>query len=206
MADPEQWAVFVTATADAKALNRALLRIQGWETSEYLCDGLWTVLTSRELPPLTPPPTATPFGENHRNEFTGASLAEVNTFMRASSEELEDLGIFLELWMILDDIGLATSTCVICKQCFDGGDDDDATTWSYTDNFEALRVPIYQAWPVFSALVVGGEFIDYQTDMSVQPDGTTQFDTVHCQEITDPDVLERREKGWQMWREQGHVD
>ncbi|KAJ7092999.1 hypothetical protein B0H15DRAFT_799434 [Mycena belliarum] len=203
--DHEKWAVFLTATANAKTLNSALLRIQGWSVSEYLRDSLWTVFTSKERPLLTPVPTTTPFGENHRNDFTGASLAEINTFMRSSTEQLLDLGVFLELWMVLDDIGLATSTCVMCKSCFDGGDEDDSTTWTYTDNFEAMRIPIDQAWHVLTSLMTGWEFIDFQTNTAVQVDGTATFDTKFSKEISDPKVLERREKGWQMWREEGHV-
>ncbi|KAJ6603225.1 hypothetical protein DFH09DRAFT_392163 [Mycena vulgaris] len=221
MSDSELWPVFLTATADAKTLNHALLRIQGWEYSEYLCDSSWTLLSSRAPPAAPPAPTTAPFPA--RNAFTGASLAEINAWLRSSSPALEECNIMLELWLVLDDAGLRSTpqTCVVCKQCFDGFvragrdgeeegelDEDDPDTWTYGQNFEALRVPLDQAWVVFDGLAHRGmEFIDYQgSELEPGPDGTMRFKAATVAKVVDLDVVDRREKAWGMWREQGLVD
>ncbi|KAJ7137501.1 hypothetical protein C8R43DRAFT_864306, partial [Mycena crocata] len=158
-----------------QVLNRVLLLIQGFTTSERLYDSNWTFLSSTELPPETPPPTSAPFTDDDgpaQNDFAGMSLANVNAFVRGNLDALEDLGILRELWLVIDDIGIATDTCVICKSIFNAGDEDDADTWDYTDEWEALRVPMNEAHRVMSGLDGRGrEFCDYEWG-PVREDGT----------------------------------
>ncbi|KAJ7083449.1 hypothetical protein C8R44DRAFT_822455 [Mycena epipterygia] len=208
MSDSDQWAVFLTATsATVKTANRALLLIQGFEFSEYLCDSSWTLFTSAELPSMAPPPTSAPLTEDQSNAFAGKSLADVNAFMRANCKRLADMGFLFNLWLVLDDVGLATNTCIICSQVFNGGDDDDdPDTWTYTDDFYAMRVPLDQAWSVYSSLNEGGkELVDYMMD-GPEPEGMLHWNPGFRTEITDLDVLDRKEIAWNLWRDQGVVD
>ncbi|KAJ7437206.1 hypothetical protein B0H11DRAFT_2108127 [Mycena galericulata] len=208
----EKWPVFLTASrASAKMANRALLLIQGFEFSEHLEDSNWTLLTSKEL---SPPPTATfaPLTNEAQpaNDFAEMSLADINDFMRANSQRLEDMGFIVDLWLVIDDAGLAASapTGVVCKQSFAGGDEDEVATWSYTDEFESLRVPLDQIWAVFSGLNSREmELFDYQDINSpAESDGTTKFAPGCYREVTDRNVLERKQLAWESWRAQGFVE
>ncbi|KAJ7732802.1 hypothetical protein DFH07DRAFT_142549 [Mycena maculata] len=216
-----QWAVFLTAKVPTKVVNRALLLIQGFEFSENLGDGNWTLLTSEDLSEKSPPPTSAPLTKDQRNDFAGKSLAEVNTFVRSNAVRLEELGFVVDLWLVLDDAGLvplgtdpaaaststSTSNGVLCKQCFAGGDEDEIETWGYTDDFETLRAPLDQTWEVFAGLNSGAEFLDFQdTDCTVQADGTTKFNPEARREVTNADVLERKRKAWHAWRDQGFIE
>ncbi|KAJ7748405.1 hypothetical protein B0H16DRAFT_1553308 [Mycena metata] len=201
-----QWPMFITAAgADPKFVNRALLLIQGFVRSEHLADSKWTLFTSTDLPSTTPPPTSSPVTEGFQNDFAGLSPAEINEFMNTHSAELDEMTLTFELWMVLDEMGLETGTCVICKHPYNGGDDDEPATWGYTEEFEGLRVPLDQACAVYASLYTGREFEDYIAN-GEWPDGTYRFDPQQIKEPTDPEVLERKEKAWQLWQGQGVVD
>ncbi|KAJ7167884.1 hypothetical protein C8R46DRAFT_1094401 [Mycena filopes] len=201
-----QWPMFVTAVEpDPKAVNRALLLIQGFVDSENLADSKWTLFATTEIPSTPPPPTSSPVTSEFQNAFAGASLEEVNEFMNAHSAELDEMTFTFELWMVLDDLGLKTGTCVICKHPYSAGDDDEPATWGYTDDFEGLRVPLSESWAVFASLYTGREFEDYIAG-GEWPDGTYRFDSQQCKATADPEVLERKEKAWQLWRSEGFVD
>jgi hypothetical protein len=185
-------------------VNRALLLIQGFVRSEHLSDSKWTLFTSKDILSTAPPPTDLPVAEDCPNDFAGLSLEEINDFMNDHSMELDEMTFTFELWMILDQTGLETDTCVICKHPYDSGDDDQPETWGYSDEFEALRVPLDQACAVFVSLYTGKEFEDY-LGVGKWPDGTYRFDTKTGTGITDPEVLERKEKAWKSWRDLGFI-
>jgi hypothetical protein len=199
-----------------QTVNAALLLIQGFELSEHLRDSLWTLFTSHDIPTRTPPPTFTPLADGYPNAFAGLSFAEVNAFLGANGARLEPLGFMLDLWLIIDQAGLATRTGVVCKQRFSGGDEDDAASWGYArDEFDAMRVPLDQAWAVYSNLTDQThprprrymEMPDYWRGGSdVQVDGTERFNEACREEVTDPEVLARKEKAWRTWREKGYVE
>ncbi|KAJ7653913.1 hypothetical protein DFH06DRAFT_1330009 [Mycena polygramma] len=48
------------------------------------------------------------------NDFALVSLAEINSFVRANEEPLEDLDVSSMEWLIIDQKGLETSTCLVC--------------------------------------------------------------------------------------------
>ncbi|KAJ6545441.1 hypothetical protein B0H19DRAFT_1238304 [Mycena capillaripes] len=201
-----QWPMFITAVApDPKAVNRALLLIQGFVRSEHLHDSKWTLFTSRRLPSTTPPPTDLPIGKGASNDFAGLTLEEINGFMNTNATALDEITFTFELWMVLDQTGLDTDTCVICKHPYNGGDDDEPATWGYTEEFEGLRVPLDQVCAVYASLYTGREFEDYRGD-GTWPDGTYRFDDKVRRDMKDPEVLERKEKAWQLWRHEGVVD
>ncbi|KAJ7336760.1 hypothetical protein DFH08DRAFT_813081 [Mycena albidolilacea] len=198
-----QWPMFVTAVApNAKALNRAFLLIQGFEKSEHLSDSKWTVFSSRNLPSTTLPPTSSPFSPRSRNDFAGLSQEGINAFMNQHWTQLDEMSFTFELWMILDQTGLDTDTCVICKHPYNG--DDEPATWGYSDEFEALRVPLDQACAVYASLYTGREFEDYR-GVGKWPDGSYQF-ARNAAKMKDSEALEREEKVWESWRNQGFVD
>ncbi|KAJ6471107.1 hypothetical protein C8R47DRAFT_748965 [Mycena vitilis] len=201
-----QWPMFITAVApDPKAVNRVLLLIQGFARSEHLSNSKWTLFTSADLPSATPPPTDSPVADKFPNDFAGLSLEKINEFMNQHATHLDEMTFTFELWMILDQTGLETDTCVICKHPYSGGDDDDPSTWGYSEEFEALRVPLDQACAVYASLYTGTEFADY-LGVGTWPDGTYRFDSSVRMEMDDPEVLKRKEKAWKLWRSQGYVD
>ncbi|KAF8199357.1 hypothetical protein K438DRAFT_1717621 [Mycena galopus ATCC 62051] len=202
-----QWPMFVTAVAPNKLVNRALLLIQGFERNEHLSDSKWTLFVCRDLPSTTPPPTSSPLLENFPNDFAGWSHKKINAFMNAHWMHLDEMGFTFELWMILDPTGLQTDTCVICKHPYNGGDDDDPATWGYSDEFEALRVPLDHACAVYASLLYKGkEFEDYRRREKWE-DGSWQFDIgYNSPTLKDSPVVERAEKAWQVWRNQGFID
>ncbi|KAF7342940.1 hypothetical protein MVEN_01724000 [Mycena venus] len=184
-----QWPMFIAAVApNPKVVNRALLLIQGFERSEHLSDSKWTLFTSRDLPPSKPPPTSSPFSGKSPNDFAGLSHAEINDFMNEHWTRLDEMEFTFELWMILDETGLSTDTCVICKHPYKGADDDEPETW---------------ACAVYASLYTGKEFEDY-LGIGKWPDGSYQFDR-GCTKMKDDEALEREEIAWQLWRSQGFV-
>ncbi|KAJ7069217.1 hypothetical protein C8F01DRAFT_1015022 [Mycena amicta] len=161
------WAIFLTATrAPPKTLNRALLFAQDFEFNEYPSDYGWVVLTSKNLPTTAPEPTRLPIDpEITHSDFAGMSLAEINAFVRENSEELEGINMSNFNWLVIDQRGLETSTCIVVEQYYDPGDEDDpASEGKHTDEFRACRLPYEQAWSMISNLSIANmgfeDFVD----------------------------------------------
>ncbi|KAK7042803.1 hypothetical protein R3P38DRAFT_3449450 [Favolaschia claudopus] len=162
-----RWPMFVTAMeVNPKVVSRALLFIHGNDRSALAPPGNspWALFTSMNFPSaaLHPGSMTLLCSGKGTNDFAGLSHSEVNCFMSSHWNKLDKMKLTFELWMILDQLGLSTDTCVICKHPYSGGDDDDPSTWGYTDDFEALRVPLKQVRAVYASLCSGKEFEDYE--------------------------------------------
>ncbi|KAJ7805426.1 hypothetical protein B0H14DRAFT_3882958 [Mycena olivaceomarginata] len=112
-----KFAVFVTAKPQPKALNRALLLIQDFEFTEYPDESQWVLLTSKHLPSTDPGPTFLPVSDiSGSNNFASMSFTEINSFIRANEEALRAVDVSAGDWLIIDQKGLETSTCLVCEQ------------------------------------------------------------------------------------------
>ncbi|KAJ6619230.1 hypothetical protein B0H10DRAFT_2026566 [Mycena sp. CBHHK59/15] len=161
-----QWPVFVTAMRpSSKALNRAFLLIQDFEFTGGKQDSSWTLLSSAKLPSTKPPVTIFPVPDMSDNEFASMSL-----------DALTELGMTTGNWLIIDQKGLETSTCIVCEQYYDDEEDipDDKRL---TDEFQACRLPYEEAWGVYANLDIANmgweDFVD--VDAGVQEDGTWKW-------------------------------
>ncbi|KAJ6545307.1 hypothetical protein B0H19DRAFT_1167351 [Mycena capillaripes] len=110
------WPVFITAVRPPKkVLNRAFLLIQDFQFLNYPADSLWTLLTSRNLLSKALPATPLPLPDfiAGNNDFASMSLADISTFIRANQEALSGI-ISTMTWLIIDQKGLETFTCLGC--------------------------------------------------------------------------------------------
>ncbi|KAJ7732800.1 hypothetical protein DFH07DRAFT_846252 [Mycena maculata] len=169
------WPIFVTAAhASPKALNRALLLIQDFEYTKYPGDSTWVLLSSKELPSAPTAATALPLppGGSTVNDFASMSLADINAFVRARDAALETADLSGLDWLVIDQTGLETSTCLVCERYYDDGEDGGEE--GPTDEFRACRVPYEEAWIMIQNLHVGNmgfeEFVDEEA--GVQADGS----------------------------------
>ncbi|KAF7342938.1 hypothetical protein MVEN_01723800 [Mycena venus] len=205
------WAVFVTVERpSAKALNRALLLIQDFEFSEYPIDSQWTLVTSKDLPSTVPAATTLPLLPDitTNNAFALMSLAEINLFVRTNEVALEDINISSGDWLVIDQIGLETSTCLVCRQVYDSAGKEDGKTGGLTSEFRACRVPYEKAWGMISnADVVDLEgFVD--EDATPEPEDWIWSLSSELRPETEgmTEVETKREKALKELRDGGHAD
>ncbi|KAJ7701380.1 hypothetical protein B0H17DRAFT_1195183 [Mycena rosella] len=190
------WAVFLAATrASRKALNRTLVLLQDFEYSEYPVDSSWKLITSKELPAGPFAATALPVPEIARNAFAGMSLAEINTF---------GADLSAGNWFIVDQKGLETSTCLVCDQYHDSGEEDgdeDEDKEGIKDMFRACRIPYEEANSMMVNLDIANmgfeDFVD--KDARVQKEGSWKWaasipdaEETESTEPTDAEVKKRR--------------
>ncbi|KAJ7455065.1 hypothetical protein FB451DRAFT_1099385 [Mycena latifolia] len=156
-------AVFVTAeTASLQELNRVFLLIQEDSAIMDPDDRRWLFLTSKNLPSVPPQATEPPLIEI-LTAFAGMSLAEINAFVRAHQDALERLEISAQNWLVIDHKGLATSTCLVCEQFYDIGNEDEGIEGrGLTDEYHACRTPYEKAWSIMINLDIGNmHFVDW---------------------------------------------
>lgn len=144
-------------------------------------------------------------------DFGGMSLTEINAFVCANAERMVNMGLIVDLWLVLDEAGLAAAppTGIVCSKAIADADDEEEAAFAYTDEFEGLRVPLDQVWTVFATLshTMAKEWVDYHgTEPVVNADGTKEFSMGSYEEIADPDVLERKRVAWESWSEQGFIE
>ncbi|KAJ7123553.1 hypothetical protein C8R44DRAFT_620998 [Mycena epipterygia] len=204
------WAVFVTAPrASPKALNRAFLLIQDFEFSVYPDDSTWTLLTSKELPVTPPMATCLPLPDiSGTNDFTAMSFAEINAFVRAHDTGLQDLDFSTGNWVIIDRKGLETSTCLVCEQYYNSGEEGGEE--GMTDEFRACRMPYEWAHSVFVNLDIANmgfeDFVD--EDAGQQEDGSWKWASfppdTDVKEKSEADI--KRDEALRELRDGGHAD
>ncbi|KAJ7123549.1 hypothetical protein C8R44DRAFT_620878 [Mycena epipterygia] len=204
------WTVFVTAPrSPPKALNRAFLLIQDFKYSVYPDDNPWTLLTSKELPVTPPKATPLPLADiSGANGFVAMSFAEINAFVRTHETGLKDADISSLDWLIIDQVGLETSTCLVCEQYYNYG--EEGGDEGMTDEFRACRIPYEEAWIMITNLDVGNmgfeDFVD--EDAGKQENGSWKWraftpDT-HAKEKSEVDI--KRDEALRELRDRGHAD
>ncbi|KAJ7739077.1 hypothetical protein DFH07DRAFT_944009 [Mycena maculata] len=204
------WAVFLTADRTSfKALNRALLLLQDFEFSEYPQDIRWVLLSSKELPSTPAKATTLPVSDTSSNAFASMSFVDINTFVRANETALQAAEISASDWLIIDQKGLETSTCLVCEQYYKGEDEEDGEEGGLTNEFRACRIPYEQAWGMISNLDIANMgFEDYvDEDAGEQEDGSwkwVSFDGDASDEKSEYET--KREKALQELRDHGYAD
>ncbi|KAJ7349897.1 hypothetical protein B0H14DRAFT_2868963 [Mycena olivaceomarginata] len=206
------YAVFVTADPSPKALNRALLLIQDFEFGQYPEDSEWTLLTSKTLPSTAPGATTLPTPDiSGNNDFVSQSLAEINTFIRANEAALERIDVSTGDWLIIDQKGLETSTCLVCEQVYYSGEDGQEGEEGLSSDFRACRLPYEEAHGMIVNLNLANmdfeEFVD--EDAGEQPDGAWKWQSFDPSEGAPEGMAEEdieREKALQELRNGGYAD
>ncbi|KAK7042632.1 hypothetical protein R3P38DRAFT_2891505 [Favolaschia claudopus] len=207
------FAVFVTGTPPPKVLNRALLLIQDFEFGEYPADSQWTLLTSTDVPSTAPSATKLPVQDiRDKNDFVSKSFAEINTFIRENEEAFDKVGVSTGDWLIIDQKGFETSTCLVCEQVYDGGDEEDPDDeGGLTGEFRACRLPYEEAHSMIVNLDIANmgfeEWVD--EDAGEQEDGSWKWQSFESSQNDSADMSEDeilREKALQELREGGHID
>ncbi|KAJ7701390.1 hypothetical protein B0H17DRAFT_1004884 [Mycena rosella] len=211
------WAVFLTSERpSSKALNRAFVLIQDFEYSEYPADSRWILLTSKKLPADEFETPTLPLSEISSNDFAGMSLAEINTFVRAHSNALsEGPDLSASNWLVIDQKGLETSTCLVCEQYYNSGEEEDGDEEEeegMTDKFRACRIPYEEAHAMMANLDIANmgfeEFVDEEA--GEQEDGSWKWVSFNPEtEETEKGPTEaevKREKVLKELRDGGHAD
>ncbi|KAJ6545293.1 hypothetical protein B0H19DRAFT_1266751 [Mycena capillaripes] len=200
------WPVFITATrAPQKALNRAFLLIQDFDKTLYP-ERQWTLLTSQDRPSAPPSATALPLPDiTGRNDFASMSSAEINEFTHANTDlwRRDYSGLY---WLIIDQKGLETSTCLVCERVYHYAEEEQGELESGpTREFHACRIPYEEAWGM-----MGTPFWDWADESAgVQEDGSWRWsgfglENADCEEKTPAEI--KREKALKELRDAGLAD
>ncbi|KAJ7753296.1 hypothetical protein B0H14DRAFT_3512752 [Mycena olivaceomarginata] len=212
------WAVFVTAKLSPRALNRALLLIQDFEYADYPAGSKWVLLTSAQLPSAAPGPMLLPvthvdFSADNGggNAFASKSLAEISAFVDANGDALLKIGVTWAHWVVIDQKGLETSTCLVCK-CGSGFDEEEEEGGGgLTSEFRACRMPYEMALSMIVNLDIANmDFEDFVDEKAgVQEDGVWKWRSFDPSDRGTEDMTAeeiKREKALQELRDGGYAD
>ncbi|KAF7342939.1 hypothetical protein MVEN_01723900 [Mycena venus] len=161
-----------------------------------------------ELPNAYPPTTASSLSDCalSRNDFTSMPLVDINlnTFVRTHDSKLKEIGISKYTWLVIDQRGLETSTCLVCDQFYNPGE-------GWTSEFRACRLPWEEAWIMFANLDVANmRFEDYvDIHAGEQADGSWRW--ISCipdtkEEFILSEAEVKREEALKALRDSGFVD
>ncbi|KAJ7784205.1 hypothetical protein B0H16DRAFT_1657921 [Mycena metata] len=162
------------------ALNRAFLLIQDFEFGEYPKDSQWTLITSKEASSEPPPATVLPISDiSDNNAFASSSMAEISTFIRENEDFMGKMGVSTGDWLIIDQKGLETSTCLACERFYDPGEDEEGGGGEagMTGEFRACRLPYEWAWSIICNLDIANmDFEDFvDVNAGEQEDGSWKW-------------------------------
>ncbi|KAJ6471156.1 hypothetical protein C8R47DRAFT_1148011 [Mycena vitilis] len=212
---PTMWPVFVTAVNPAqKELNRAFLLLQDFEYSDYPGESRWTLLTSEDLPSTAPKATPLPLPKTSHNDFASVSLVEINSFLRTNEGALAKIDVSSSDWLIIDEKGLDTSTCLVCERTYSFGEEEAEQFEEgegLTKEFRACRIPYEEAWSMTANLEISNmDFADFaDTDAGLQEDGTWKWQSFRPEANDSEEPSKRelaREKAMEELRLGGYVD
>ncbi|KAJ7611399.1 hypothetical protein DFH06DRAFT_1016088, partial [Mycena polygramma] len=196
-------------------LNRAFLLIQDFEYGDYPGSSEWMLWTSNlHLPSTDAEATPIPLPKTSYNDFALVSLAEINSFVRANEEPLEDLDVSWITWLIIDQQGLETFTCLVCEQVYNYGDDIEGFedgVWEEgkgrTKQFRACRIPYEEAYNMVTSLETDDtHFTEWVAmDAGVQEDGTWKWksfepETDDSEERSEHELKREGDGGVETWR------
>jgi hypothetical protein len=183
----EPWPVFVTASNvdlkvvthpahmsislidEMQTLNNIFLHLQDFEMTDPFDDCPWVLMTSTTLPSKARPATIPPI-PSFSNEFANYSREDISRFMHAHESEFKKFTPQIDIWVIIDQKGIETSTCVVAQQMSNydialaelrkagSYDDPDVEDINYTDKFRGVRLPYAEAWKAMAYLSVSRAF------------------------------------------------
>ena len=126
--------------------------------------------------------------------------------MRSHEAGFEKLGMSTKIWLIIDQKGIDSSTCLIVEQMVAGMDNEDEEIRP-TDKFRAVRIPYFEASNIFANLEIGNmDFIDFvDEDAGVQSDGAYKI-TPDLNPLEDEELKDKQDAALEDLRKQGHVE
>jgi hypothetical protein len=200
-----------------QAFNRALLLMHDFEYAEYPAGSEWVLLTSAQLPSAEPGPTLLPVTAadfSSGNAFVSKSLAEISAFVDANRGALRNIGVSWAQWAVIDQKGLETSTCVVCR--YGSGlneeeEEEDVEEGGWTSQFRACRMPHEEAYGMMANLEIGNmdfeAFVDERA--GEQEDGAWRWGSFEPRDRGTNDMTAgeiKREKALQELRDGGYAD
>ena len=188
-----------------------MLLIQDFQYTDDL-DSNWVLLSSSTLPDERPKSTVPPLLDFNKNDFAGSTFEEINKFLRTNETKLKALDFTTKNWVIIDQKGLDTETCLVAEQTFHW---DAAKRKGHylPDDFRAARVPLTFAWIMFVNLDISNmgfeEYVDVKA--GIQEDGTWKWigpfpPSNEALERAEREEDTQRQKALKALRDLGHVD
>ncbi len=190
-------------------LNKAFLLLRDFEfTADPIADSSWVLLTSLTLPDESPTPTSIPLNDISQNDFANSSFSDINAFVRSHEAKFKALALTTSNWLIIDQKGLDTSTCLVVEQVYDSEYTNEEGRM--TDDFRAARLPYTEAWSMYCNLDIANmDFEDWvDEEAGVQRDGAYLWvgPFPGDDDKTSADTEVKREATLKALRDLGHVD
>lgn len=140
----------------------------------------WVLLTSEDLPRVEPDTSTPPMNPSlvSDNRFNGYGPEAINDFVRKHEQELVSIRLYCTNWVIIDQLGIETDTCLVVDQIFDpiGSLDEDIpiSLDGYLYNSRAARAPFIYVVDMLNSLTKGESTLGDWVRLShgVQPDGS----------------------------------
>ncbi|KAH8430504.1 uncharacterized protein LDX57_008166 [Aspergillus melleus] len=206
------WTTFITAPAvSVKQIHKALLSLEDYE---YGCDHSWTLfhnlshlddddahdLTEPSIPPLDLDGADTLDASN--NAFAGKTPDEIYAFIQANEEKMSDKDLTTGNWLIIDERGFRTETCLVCS--LNELDEDEERDRS---PFLMARLPWVESWGMFTNLDLANMGFDEWVDEEKGRDADGEYTWVGpFSEEVDQEVVKKREVALEEARKEGLVD
>jgi hypothetical protein len=188
-----------------------MLLIQDFQYTDDL-DSNWVLLSSSTLPDERPKSTVPPLLDVNKNDFAGSTFEDINKFLRANEAKLKGLDFTAKNWVIIDQKGLDTETCLVVEQTFHW-DEVQRKGHYLPDDFRAARVSLTFAWIMFVNLDISNmgfeEYVDVKA--GIQEDGTWKWigpfpPSNEALERAEREEDTKRQKALKALRYLGHVD
>ncbi|KAI9044301.1 uncharacterized protein KD926_001532 [Aspergillus affinis] len=212
------WTTFITAPAvSVKQVHKALLSLEDYE---YGCDHSWTLLhnpshlddedydlSEPNTPPLDLDGAETLDASN--NAFAGKTSDEIYAFIRANEEKLSDNVLTTDNWLIIDERGFRTETCLVCS--FNDLDDEDGEEEEDDERnrspFLMARLPWVESWGMFTNLDLANMGFDEWVDEEKGKDADGEYTWVGpFSEQVNQEAVKKREAALEDARKEGLVE
>ncbi|KAK1145739.1 hypothetical protein N8T08_003977 [Aspergillus melleus] len=212
------WTTFITApTVSVRQIHKALLSLEDYE---YGCHHSWTLfhspshldeddthdLTEHSIPPLDLDGAETLDASN--NAFAGKTPDEIYAFIQASEEKMSDNDLTTGNWLIVDERGFRTETCLVCSLNDLDEEDEEEDEYEERDRsrFLMARLPWVESWSMFTNLDLANMGFEEWVDEEKGKDADGEYTWVGPFSEVDQEVVKKREAALEEARKEGLVD
>ncbi|CAK5274400.1 unnamed protein product [Mycena citricolor] len=183
-----------------KDLNRAFLLVQDFRFNDYPPEnGGWKLVTLKDFSrDKTTAPTFPPLEEVIQNEFAGMSLKQINEYMLANEDKLVAGDCSPHLWLVIDEKGFETSTCIVCEHVDSSEEEQRVEDTSAASGWRGCRLPFEEAHGMIVNLDIANmDFEEYvDEEAGLQDDGTYNW-----QSFDSEDEHSEEPPEWQLARD-----